>query len=68
VEIRHVKQFRLTVSEPLRPRQTLALRAVAVPARIVRDALMTAIAAALDVTAESCGAASFDREHGVPLR
>jgi hypothetical protein len=29
---------------------------------------MTAIAAALDVTTECCGAASLDRDHGVPLR
>lgn len=29
---------------------------------------MTAITAALDVTAECCGAATLDRNHGVPLR
>ena len=29
---------------------------------------MAAIAAALDMTAERCGAASFDCEHGPPLR
>ena len=37
-------------------------------ARVVRYALLTAIAAALDMTAESSGAASFDRERGPPLR
>ena len=68
VEVRHVEQFRLTVLEPLRPRETLALRAVAVAARVVRDALMAAIAAPLDVTAERGGAATLDRDHGAPPR
>ena len=68
VEVGHVEQFRLTVLQPLGPRETLALRAVAITARVVRDALMAAIAATLDVTAERGGAATLDRGHGVPPR
>ena len=68
VEVGHVEQFRLTVLEPLRACETLALRAVPVAARVVGDALMAAIAAPLDVTAESGGAATLDRDHGAPPR
>ena len=45
VEIRHVKQFRLPVLNPLGTRQALALRTVPVTTRVVRDALMAAFAA-----------------------
>ena len=68
VEIRHVEQFRLPVLQPLRPRKTLALRAIAVATRVVRDALVAAIAATLDVTAERGSATILDRSHGMPLR
>ena len=68
VEVGHVEQFRLTVLQPLGPCETLALRAVAVSARVVGDALMAAIAAPLDVTAERGGAATLDRGHGAPPR
>jgi hypothetical protein len=67
VEIRHIEQFRLTVLQPLRPRQTLALRAIAVATRVEGDALMAALAALLDVTAERSGATGLDRGHGTPL-
>ena len=66
VEVRHVEQFRLAVLQPLGTRKALALRAVAISARVVRDTLMAAITAALDMTAESGGAATLDREHGAP--
>src|ERR1700691_1976581 len=68
VEVRHVEQFCLTVFEPLSAGETLALRAVPVPTRVVRDTLVAAVAATLDVTAERGGATAFDREHGVPPR
>src|SRR4051794_34916826 len=68
MEVRHVEPLRLAVLQPLRPRQTLALRTIAVAPRVVRYALMAAIAAPLDVTAERGGAATLDREHGAPLR
>ena len=68
VEVGHVEQFRLTVLEPLGPRETLALRAVPVAAGVVGDALMAAVAAPLDMTAERGGAATLDRGHGTPPR
>jgi len=68
VEVGHVEQFGLTVREPLGARETLALWATFVAARVVRDALMATIAARLDVTAKSGGAATLDREHGAPPR
>ena len=66
VEVRHVEQFRLAVLQPLGSCETLALRAVPVAARVVGDALMAAVAAPLDVTAERGGAATLDRDHGAP--
>src|ERR1700730_545765 len=68
VEVGHVEQFGLTVFEPLSPCETLAFRTVAISARVVGHPLMAAIAAPLDVTAESGGAATFDRDHGTPPR
>jgi hypothetical protein len=63
VEVRHLEQFRLAVRQPLGASQALALRAVSVAARVVGDALMAAVLAALDMTAERCGATVFDRHH-----
>jgi len=68
VEVGYVEQLCLTVLEPLSPGETLALRAVPITARVVRDTLMAAVAATLDVTAERSGATAFDRDHGVPPR
>ena len=68
MEIRHLEQFRLAVFQPLGSCETLALRAVTVTTRVVGDALMSAIAALLNVTAERGGAATLDRRHGMPLR
>src|SRR5271169_7188861 len=68
VEVGYVEQFGLTVLEPLSPCETLAFRTVAISARVVGHPLMAAIAAPLDVTAESGGAATFDRDHGTPPR
>ena len=68
VEVWHVEQFRLPILQPLRPSQTLALRAVAITTRVERDTLMTAIAATLDMAAERRGTAILDRDHGMPLR
>jgi hypothetical protein len=66
MEVRHVEQFGLTVLQPLGAGQTLALWAVPVAAGVVGNPLMAAFAAALDVAAERCGAAVFDRAHGAP--
>jgi hypothetical protein len=48
--------------------ERLALRAVPISTRVVRDTLMSAIIAALDMAAERRGATKFDRSHGVMLR
>src|SRR5260370_3719154 len=65
-EVGHVGQWGLPVREPLSPCETLAFRTVAISARVVGHPLMAAIAAPLDVTAESGGAATFDPHHGTP--
>jgi hypothetical protein len=52
VIIRNRQEFGLAVFEPLPRRGGLALRAVAVAAGIVGDALVRAVLAALDVAAE----------------
>src|SRR5260370_21003033 len=67
-EVGHVGQWGLPVREPLSPCETLAFRTVAISARVVGHPLMAAIAAPLDVTAESGGAATFDPDHGPPPR
>src|SRR5260370_22701201 len=67
-EVGHVGQWGLPVREPLSPCETLAFRTVAISARVVGHPLMAAIAAPLDVTAESGGAATFDRDPGTPPR
>src|SRR5208283_48547 len=68
VEIRHVKQLRLPVRNPLGACQALALRTVSVTTGVVRDALMAAFAATLNVTAECCRAAALDSDHGTAAR
>src|SRR5262249_58434262 len=62
-EVGAVEQFRVAVRQPLGTGEALALRAVPVTAGVVGDALMAAVAAALDMTAERCGATAFDRQH-----
>src|ERR1700683_2083924 len=66
VEVGHLEQLSLTIIEPLSACESLALRTAFVATRVVPDALMAAIAALLDVTAESGGTATLDRAHGPP--
>ena len=61
------QKLRLAVFEPLPRRGGLALRTVAIAAGIVGDALVRAIVAALDVSAECCGATGLDRRHRLQL-
>jgi hypothetical protein len=68
VEIRHVKQFRLPVRNPLGARQALALRTIPIATRVVCDALMAAFVATFYVTAERCRAAALDSDHGTAAR
>ena len=53
--------------EPLPRRGGLALRAVAVAAGVVGDALVRAVLAALDVAAERGCATGLDRRHDLQL-
>ena len=68
VEVGHLEQFRLAVRQPLGAGKALTLRAASIAAAVVRYALMAAVAAALDMAAEGCSAAAFDRPHGAPPR
>ena len=68
VKIADFQEFGLTVFYPLRPGQTLALWAVAIPAAIERIAFIAALIAAFEVAAKRRGAAHFDRGHDAPLR
>lgn len=61
------QQFFLAPLQPLRTRQILALRAVTVPARIVTDALLGAVAASFHMPAERGRAAVFDGPHQLVL-
>src|SRR5271169_3464298 len=65
--LRNRQEFGLAVFEPLPRRGGLALRAVAVAAGIVGDALVRAVLAALDVAAERGGAAGLDRRPDLQL-
>ena len=61
------QQFGLAPRKPLLAGQGLALGAVAVAAGVIADALMGAVAASFDMTAEGGGAASLDGAHGLEL-
>jgi hypothetical protein len=61
------QQFSLPVFEPLRTGERLALRAGAMPARVVGDALVPAGAALFEMAAKGHGAAQFNRAHRTAL-
>ena len=67
VEVRHRQQVGLAGRQPVLRRRALALRAVAVAAGVVGDALLAAAGAALDMAAERGGAAGLDRRHHLQL-
>jgi hypothetical protein len=62
-----VEQFCLAVLDPLRPCQTLAFRAVSIPAAIERIPFIAALIAAFQVAAESSRTAQLDGGHDAPL-
>ena len=68
VEVWDRQQLGLPIGQPLLGGNGLALRAVAIAAGVVGDAYMRAILAALDMAAESCGAAALDGRHDLQLR
>jgi hypothetical protein len=68
MEIGDGQQLGLSVSEPLRTSQTLALGAMPVAAAIVGDAHVPAVVALLDMAAERRGAARLNGGHDPTLR
>src|SRR5262245_19665663 len=67
MEIRHGQQFGLAVGQPLFGGGGLALWAMPVAARVVRDAQVGAVFAAFDMTAQRRRSAAFDRRHDLEL-
>ena len=67
MEIGNRQKFGLARGEPLHPRRSLALRAMAVAAGIIGDAHCAAIVARLDMTADRGGPTRHDRAHHAPL-
>src|ERR1700674_580979 len=63
VKIGNLEKFGLPVLDPLGARQGLAFGTVTVGTGVIPDALMAAPVTHLDVTAESSGAAQFNRFH-----
>ena len=68
VKVGNVEQLCLPVLDPLRPCQTLALRAMSIPAAIVGITFMATLVATLLVTSQSRRATQFDGRHDAPLR
>jgi hypothetical protein len=68
MEILAVEQFGLAVFDPLRPRQRLAFRTVAVPAAVETVPLTPTLIAAFEVAAQGRRAAHLDCCHDAPLR
>src|SRR5258705_13156619 len=67
MEVRHRQQVGLTRGQPVLCRRTLALRAMSVAARVVRDLAVRALLAARDMPAERRRAAALDRPHHLQL-
>ena len=68
VEVWRCEELGLSVLKPLGARQRLAFWAVAIAARVVRDALVAAGIALLDVAAQRGRATLLDRRHDPALR
>ncbi|MGY4601494.1 hypothetical protein ACVWXL_009240 [Bradyrhizobium sp. GM22.5] len=67
VEVRHGKEFGLSLGKPLCARRSLALRAMPIATGVVGDAGGTAVVALLDVATEHSRPACRDRAHDAPL-
>src|SRR5205085_4704865 len=67
MKVRHWQQLGLPVREPLGPRQSLTLRAMAVATRVVGDAGHTTIIALLDMAPEHRRPARRDGAHDAAL-
>ena len=62
------KKLGATVVEPLGAGQGLALGTMPISATAIRDTLMAALIALLDMTAKRGGPTEFDRGHDASLR
>jgi hypothetical protein len=60
VKVAGGQEFSLAGRQPALPRLGLALRAMPISARVVRDDLMSAAQAGIAVTAQCCGAAALN--------
>ena len=67
MKVRYWQQFGLPIREPLGLRQPLAFGTMTVAARVVSDALMTAVRTGLDMATKGRGAAMLDRRHDLEL-
>src|SRR6202163_3196044 len=67
MEVRHRQQICFARRKPVLCRRALALRAVTVAARVVRDLGVCALLAARDMSAERRGAAALDCRHHLQL-
>jgi len=67
MEVRHRQQIGLARGQPVLCRRALALRAVPVAARVVRDLAVRALLAARDMSAERRRTATLDRRHHLQL-
>src|SRR5512132_4141064 len=67
MEVGHWQEFSLARRHPCLSGRPLALRAVAVATGVIGNARVGAVLAALDMTAQRCGAANLDRGHDASL-
>lgn len=67
MEVGYWQEFSLARCHPCLSSRPLALRAVAVATGVIGNARVGAVLAALDMTAQRCGAANLDRGHDAPL-
>jgi hypothetical protein len=67
MEVLDCQQFLLAPFDPLGPGRVLALRAMAIAARVIADALMRTVAALFPVSTEFRCPAGFNRTHDAQL-
>jgi len=67
MEVRHRQELAATLLQPASLVQSLTLRTMAVPARVVTDFLGSARFTFVNVTAQGGGAANLDRSHCAQL-
>jgi hypothetical protein len=68
VEVRGVQQFRLTILQPLSPRERLAFGTMSIGTGVISVALMAALVALFQMAAKNSSPADLDRSHDTALR